>query len=360
MDGVSRGGHNPPGPGRKGKRESPPVPGGEMGLRDGGKPGRMGESMKTTITALLMCALFRVAGAEEPPSGVRPFRLGNESPGTYNCILGTQSFEPAYRFTDKPRLLEAAEGMRELGASVIKFELAPRYAQRNGNVPAAMDGIDSVMKLARDEPTHRAVLDLPFPQVVLWVHTFAPDSGNWRDGFPPDRAGAVYREMYDLTRHLLTRYNGSHRTFYLGHWEGDGLLRGSIAPENDAKVTDAAVRGMADWLNARQRGVDDARRDTPHDQVAVWHYTEVNHVKPALRENRPAVVNRVLPLTRVDLVSYSCYDTQNDPAELKEALDYIQSMLPPKPGLAGRRVFIGEYGFPAAWNTPEEQDARSR
>ncbi len=316
--------------------------------------------IQTTCAALLLSTVSCMVRAESPTTGIRAFDLGDESPATFNLILGTQSFEPAYQFTSKPRLLEAAEVMKELGASVIKFELAPRYARGNGCVPAAVDGIDSVMKLARDEPTHRAVLDMPFPHVVLWVHTFAPDSANWWHGFPPDRAGAVYREMYDLTRHLLTRYNGSHRTFYLGHWEGDGLLRGSIAPENDAKVTDTTARGMADWLNARQRGVEDARRDTPHEHVRVWHYTEVNHVKLALRENRPAVVNRVLPLTRVDLVSYSCYDTQMDPVELKAALDYIEKMLSPKPGLTGRRVFIGEYGFPTAWNTPEEQDTRSR
>ena len=49
-----------------------------------------------------------------------------------------------------------------------------------------------------------------------------------------------------------------------------------------------------------------------------------------------------------------------DPAELKAALDYIEKMLPPKPELTGRRVFIGEYGFPTSWNSTEEQDTRSR
>ena len=30
--------------------------------------------------------------------------------------------------------------------------------------------------------------------------------------------------MYDLTHYLLTNYNNSGKTFYLGHWEGDGYL----------------------------------------------------------------------------------------------------------------------------------------
>ena len=165
--------------------------------------------------------------------------------------------------------------------------------------------------------------------------------------------------MYDLTRYLLTTYNGSGKTFYLGHWEGDGWLRGSVARENDAKVTPVKVQGMADWLNTRQRAVDDAKRDVPHQQVQVWHYTEVNHVKLAM-QGRPALVNEVLPKTHVDLVSYSSYDTASDPALLKAALSYIESKLPAKPGITGRRVFIGEYGFPAIRYSPAKQDALSR
>ena len=124
-------------------------------------------------------------------------------------------------------------------------------------------------------------------------------------------------------------------------------------------VTPVAVQGMADWLNTRQRTVDDAKRDTPHQRVQVWHYTEVNHVKLAM-QGRPALVNEVLPKTTVDLVSYSSYDTAHDPALLKAALGFIEAKLPPKPGITGRRVFIGEYGFPAIRHTPAEIDRLSR
>jgi hypothetical protein len=165
--------------------------------------------------------------------------------------------------------------------------------------------------------------------------------------------------MYDLTAHLLRTYSGSDKTFYLGHWEGDGWLRGSVAPENDAKVTPLAVQGLADWLNTRQRAVDNAKCDTPHQGVQVWHYTEVNHVKLAM-QGRPALVNEVLPKTTVDLVSYSSYDTAHDPALLKAALGFIEAKLPPKLGITGRRVFIGEYGFPAIRHTPAETDRLSR
>jgi hypothetical protein len=286
-------------------------------------------------------------------------QIAESSPERFNLVIGTQTFQPAYQFTDEPRLLETARAIRQLGCSVIKFELSPRYAQRRGNVPAAMAGVRSLVDLARDEPSHRHVLDMPFSHFVLWAHTFSGGEHRWRRGFSPDAAATEYRELYDLTSYLLRTYSGSGKRFYLGHWEGDGWLRGTVAVENDARVTLAAVQGLVDWLATRQRAVDDARRDTPHHRVQVWHYTEVNHVKLAM-QGRPALVNRVLPQTDVDLVSYSCYDTQDNPALLKAALSFIEARLKPKPGLTGRRVFIGEYGFPTAYHTPREQERRSR
>ena len=68
----------------------------------------------------------------------------------------------------------------------------------------------------------------------------------------------------------------------------------------------------------------------------------------------------------MDYVSYSSYDTTNPHKgnvrkALHEALDYIESKLPAKKGLQGKRVFIGEYGIPlSAAGTPEKQDQYSR
>ena len=279
---------------------------------------------------------------------------------TFNYVVGTQTFSPLYQFTKESRLVETAEAIRALGSTVIKFELSPRYARATGNVATPVPTIQSLVDLARDEPSHRRVLDMPFANFVLWVHSFNGGTEKWHKGLSTENAEKEYREIYDLTAYLLTAYSGSGKTFFLGHWEGDGWLRGSVAKENDAKVTPVATQGMVDWLNTRQRAVDDAKRDTPHHGVAVWHYTEVNHVKLAMQQNRPALVNQVLPRARVDFVSYSSYDTAKNPEELRAALSYIESKLTPKPDIAGKRVFIGEYGFPACRYSTEEQDRLSR
>ena len=306
-----------------------------------------------------LLARHGVAEGLIPTAEPSAFTLPGATPAGFNHIIGTQTFQPAYQFTREPRLLETARAIRALGCSVIKFELSPRYAQARGNSPQKLPTVRTLTDLARDEPAHRQVLDMPFAHVVLWAHTFAGGEGRWRRGFSRAAAEAQYRELHDFVTHLLKTYRGSGKIFYLGHWEGDGWLRGTVAPENDAKVTPEAAQGMADWLNTRQRAVDDAKRDTPSAGVQVWHYTEVNHVKLAML-GRPALVNRVLPRTAVDLVSYSSYDTQSDPRMLKAALSYIESQLPAKPGITGRRVFIGEYGFPRVYHTPEEQDRHAR
>lgn len=282
-----------------------------------------------------------------------PAFAGN--PPMPNFILGTQAIGGKYQLTSKDPLLESAEVVRELGASNFKFAL---------RVPKNHPAIRTVAELAAKDPAYAAVLDLPFRDVFLWVD--AREEGAWTKGLDPVQSVREYRQVYELAVHLLSKYDGTGKRFYLGHWEGDNMLRpGGIGPAGDEAMADGRrVRGFIDWLRIRQQAVDDAKRDTPHENVEVWHYTEVNHPTISLLENRPSLASEVLPEVEVDFVSYSAYDSQSDPVLMKRVLDYLESQLKPKPGLAGKRVFLGEYGF---WlrkdgqieNTPESQRTRS-
>ena len=105
---------------------------------------------------------------------------------------------------------------------------------------------------------------------------------------------------------------------------------------------------MVEWINTRQRAVDDARRDTPHSDVYVWNYLELNRPADTMKKGADRVVNRVLPFTNVDYVSYSAYDSKNASArEIKKTIRYIYENLPEKDGVPGPRVFIGEVAEPA-------------
>ncbi|OYW76718.1 MAG: hypothetical protein B7Z37_07345 [Verrucomicrobia bacterium 12-59-8] len=296
--------------------------------------------------------LLLMAGLTASVSAAESFTVDR-----FNYILGTQAIGGKYQFKSQDPLVESAEVIHAMGASCMKFDLRP--------IPKQYPGIHSLVELARDEPAHRKVLDMPFANYQLWAEPFAGTS--WKQGFSKTHAELEYQEMYDLVVHLLKTYSGTGKTFYLGHWEGDNLLRGSISKAADAQMTPERVQGMTGWLATRQRAVDAAKQDTPHQDVQVWHYTELNHPTISLREGRPTLVNQVLPQVPVDFVSYSAYDVTNEPKpeEIKAVLSYIESKLLPKPGIQGRRVFIGEYGYSVFHNgkphhSPQEQDRLSR
>ena len=276
----------------------------------------------------------------------------------FNYVIGTQAIGELYQFTSDTRLVESARRIREMGSNIMKFTLSPEgsFGQEKGNVPDRNPDIHNLLDLVTKEPSHKAVLDMPFTHYLLWTYPFT--SRTQAGTFAPADHERQYREMYDLSCHLLRAYNGTGKRFYLGHWEGDWHLR----PHFDSRKPFPAGYGEAftQWLQVRQKAVDDAKRDTPHQNVWLWHYTEVNLVTPYLKGGQ-CLTNDILPDVDVDYVSYSSYDSlQNNIHDgLFTALNYIESRLRPRPGIEGKRVFIGEYGFPARRYTPVEQNDRT-
>ncbi|HTL28029.1 MAG TPA: hypothetical protein VL282_02360, partial [Tepidisphaeraceae bacterium] len=174
------------------------------------------------------------------------------------------------------------------------------------------------------------------------------------DGMTPADAEAESNEIADLAHHLIDTYNGTGKTFVLQNWEGDWSLRGG-APGKDPNPT--AVKGMIDWLNARQDGVDRARKAATDRNVKVLHAAEVNHVARAMKNEGVTVTNDVLPHTHCDLYSYSAWDVPtHEPDKFRAALDYLANKSPGEDN-----VYVGEYGAPEnVVGGPEEQDRRIR
>jgi hypothetical protein len=195
---------------------------------------------------------------------------------------------------------------------------------------------------------------MSFGHYLVWVYPRV------KGGAEPPGQTARDEELYDLCCYLLKTYAGTRKTFYFGHWEGDWELRGRGGSPDDP--TPQSIANKIGWLNRRQRAVDDAKRDTPHREVEVFCYAEANLVRDAM-QGRPTMANAVIPHTQIDYVSYSSYDTSNSKdadTAVPKALDYIESKLPPKPAIKGKRVWIGEYGYPACNFSPQEQAARTR
>lgn len=236
----------------------------------------------------------------------------------YNYILGTQAFNPLYHFSDKDGTYEAALRIYQMGSNAIKMRDTIDY--------------DAILK------------DMDFRYVYLWLRT---DNINWRDGLSDMEEEIEYDYMYEAVKRLLTVYNNSGTSFYLGHWEGDWYLIDNYNTEQKT-ISQTRIQGMIDWLNIRQKAIDDAKRDVPHKNIYVWGYTEANRTCDVFTANADRLANRVLPYVNIDYLSYSAYDIQGmGISRIKSYLEYMESKLKPKAGVPGKRILIGETGLPS-------------
>jgi len=279
-------------------------------------------------------------------------------PAPFNTILGTQAIGGRYHFTQEAPLLESGKLIAELGSGIMKFSISQQasFGKTKANVLERDPSLKTLTDVAGKEPAHRAVLDMPFTHFHIWAYPFTTHGS--AGTFKPAERDLEYREMYDFACHLLRTYTGTGKSFYLGHWEGDWHLRPHFDPKQP--FPDQYADNFIAWLNVRQQAIDDAKRDTKHERVNVWHYTEVNLVEPFLKGGQ-CLTNDILPQVDVDFVSYSCYDSLQRVIrdDLFATLNHIESKLRPKPGITGKRVFIGEYGFPAGRYNPGEQNRKS-
>ena len=81
----------------------------------------------------------------------------------FNYVLGTQTIGTKYHFTQEHPLLETAGVIRDMGSNVLKFALTKSW-QRGADSPQE---IRPLLELARDEPSPRKALDMPFVHVLL-------------------------------------------------------------------------------------------------------------------------------------------------------------------------------------------------
>lgn len=328
--------------------------GGPSADRAAGRAADPSTSARTLRVCLLPLLWFATRSAGAP--------LSDPAVDAYNARLATQTFAGLYQFTTNTLLVETAQAIRGLGCDTIKLYLGNAYPRQYNYTLGP--NITNLLTLSRDDPSCRRVLDLPFRNIIAWAYPFANGDAPFTDGnYTPTEQANDYREMYDLTRYLLTNYNNSGKTFFLGHWEGDGYLSVNNWSTNPSP---AVIQGMIEWENERQKAVDDAKAAMGFTNVNVYYYAEVNRVRDAMvngATNNQRVVNMVLPyLTNLDFISYSSYDAMNlDSTSLNATLDYIMAKLPTaKAGSGlGQRLWIGEYGWGGDSTAAQEPLSRS-
>lgn len=265
-------------------------------------------------------------------------------------IIGITHVAGRYHLTDKDFLNEGADQILALGSRVIKVWFYGKRHEHpdsvypyNSNWPK----VNSLVDGART-PYFRKLFDKPFTTYILVVTSLERPDAYWRNGVTQEQKQDEQRQFYELTKYLLNTYKGTGKTFILQHWEGDWMIRGSF--DQNVEPTPVAVQGMIDWLNARQAGLEQGKAEVRQDGVRVYHAAEVNRVVGSMKAGKLNVVNAVLPHTKLDLVSYSAWDSAlehyQQPDVLREALDFIAANMPDSADFGNKNVYIGEFGMP--------------
>ena len=260
-------------------------------------------------------------------------------------IIGITHVSGKYYLTDKDYLNEGADQILALGSKVIKvwFDNPPRSYPFNSKWPK----MNSFVEMAQS-PYFQNLFKKPFKTYIMMCFSTGHGGGYWINGITENQKKDEQQQFYELTKHLLTTYKNTGKTFVLQHWEGDWLIRGNFDAKKDPTPT--AIKSMVEWLNARQAGVNQARREVGRHGVRIYHAAEVNRVVDSMRQGKPNMVISVLPHTKMDLVSYSAWDAAtehfNDPNVLRDALDFIAKNTPDSPDFGNKNVYMGEYGMP--------------
>jgi hypothetical protein len=254
-------------------------------------------------------------------------------------VIGATHAAGEYSFTEEDYLNEGADELLRLGTRVIKvwFDLngrSPYPFNSEWGEPAA-----DFAELAR-HPYYQELFAKPFNTYILVTSRRVPSS-DFLDGMTREEIEDERRMIYDLAVHLLRTYAGTGKTFVVQNWEGDHLLRRGLAPGEDPDRV--RLRGMADWWNARQAGVTQARIDVKARGVTVAHAAEVNLLRDSMA-GKVTATNNVVPLTRSDLYSYSSWDVEFDRAGLTRALDHLAAKAPDSSLYGSRNVYLGELG----------------
>jgi hypothetical protein len=268
-------------------------------------------------------------------------------------VIGVAHAGGKYSLTKEDFLNEGADQILAFGSRVIKVWLNPNpelsYPFNSDWGGPALDVVELVQR-----PYYQELFEKPFTTyflVLLPAPTPSGSASQFLDGMTPEEAEAERDQAYRLARHLLSTYAGTGKTFVLQNWEGDHLLRAGL-PRN-ARPDAVRIQGMVEWLNARQAGVDQARREANAQEiqggvqgvagVAVYHAVEANLLRDAMRR-RVTVTNHVIPFTRADLYSYSSWDIGFNRRQLTKALDYLADKAPDTPSFGAKNIYLGEFG----------------
>lgn len=243
-----------------------------------------------------------------------------------------------YSVGPEDQLTAGAHRILELGSRVLKLWFRVPLSH-SFPLTTGWPEVRSLVDLARTAQMRR-VFELPFSTYFLSCDAVGVRDG-WQRPLTSVELEIERAELAELTSYLLTEYAGRDVTFVVQNWEGDWAVREQHVPSAVPVV--GALDGMVVRLNARQEAIEEAR-EGHGGRARVLHAAEVNL---AFGGEHPelSVTRCVLPQTRLDLYSYSAYETTAAGGDrFLEALSTIRDATRPSAAFGRDNVLVGELG----------------
>jgi hypothetical protein len=277
---------------------------------------------------------------------------------------------------------QGVEQTTQLGSRAVRITLSPKY-YTDYNIGGTCYPNFSLSTIAQETNVKRA-LDNPNIEVFMltaYDGTSFGDCVNHRylnPGFyTPSNVSAMVAEYSDFTLYLYETYRSTHKRFIISNWESDndiycGVAYAYATDKSTRKACDAAyptlygnetpndsLEGLQLWLQVRREGIEDGKRRARNAGIGgnrVYLAPEFCVVHALHDAGFKSVLYNVLPFVSFDYVSYSSYESINQPVPdkaLAADLDIIQSVV------GSNAIIIGEFGFSRSFWGSETAVART-
>lgn len=264
---------------------------------------------------------------------------------------------------------EGVQKIADLGGRAARLSLSPRYAV-DYHQSTACSAAGSLSELIR-QPDVQAALDVPGIDVyMLTVYDFTTfgDCSTQRflqrDFYTAATTQALVQEYSDLTLYLYQAYARTHKRFIISNWESDNsiycggaysyavsqpfraycdrvypqIYAGNLTPAD-------SIQALRRWFEARQQGIVEGRARAAQiglGGMRVYISPEVSIVRALHDRGLASVLYDIVPHVIFDYVSYSAYESINEPEpgkRLAADLDTIQDVA------GSSAIILGEVGF---------------
>lgn len=244
---------------------------------------------------------------------------------SFAARLGMVHWGGDVRLTNEDYLCEGAEKVRKLGITTFKI-----YAGRKSDQTYFTAYKRRHLHEIVQQENYRHVFGMEFKRIIIVCHYNT--ASYWKRLSEEDARTEMAKERDELMKMAKELGNYPDTEFIISNWEGDCIINVDKQPHIYTR--------MVEWINSRQHAIESAGCSNVH------HAIEVNFVKQSLF-GHPSVTTEVLPHTRTDYVSYSCYDAANE----EEADACVQLILR---NAKGRPLYFGEFGTPVNVRSTEQ------